>query len=130
MIYGQVNLDSGAGSLVQAGHPHPILLQHGRDVVALGEGGLPIGIDAGAVHEPVPFILAPGNSLLLYSDGVTEAENPLGEHFSEERLINLLARDRDQSLDGLLRNFTNDVLQWSSGANVSDDLSVLLIQRV
>jgi PAS domain S-box-containing protein len=130
MIYGQVNLDSGAGSLVQAGHPHPILIQHGGDLVALGEGGLPIGIDAGAVHEPIPFILTPGDSLLLYSDGLTEAENPLGEHFSEERLTNLLARDRDHSSDLLLRNLRNDVLQWSNGANVSDDLSVLLIQRV
>jgi sigma-B regulation protein RsbU (phosphoserine phosphatase) len=88
------------------------------------------GIDAGAVHEPAPFILTPGDSLLLYSDGVTEAENPLGEHFSEERLRNLLARDCDQSSDVLLRNFTNDVLQWSNGAKVSDDLSVLLIQRL
>jgi PAS domain S-box-containing protein len=130
MIYGQVNLDSGAGTLVQAGHPHPLLLQHGRDVVVLGEGGLPIGIDAEAVYEPIPFTLSPGDALLLYSDGVTEAENPLGEQFSEERLISLLARDRDQSSDLFVQSFTDHVLQWSSGANVNDDLSVLLIQRV
>jgi sigma-B regulation protein RsbU (phosphoserine phosphatase) len=130
MIYGQVNLDSGAGILVQAGHPHPILIQHGRDVVTLGEGGLPVGIDAEAVYEPIPFMLTPGDLLLLYSDGLPEAENPLGEHFSEERLMNLLARDRDHSSDVLMRNLTNQVLQWSSGANVSDDLSVLLIARV
>jgi sigma-B regulation protein RsbU (phosphoserine phosphatase) len=130
MIYGRVNLDTGAGSLVQAGHPHPLLIQHGGDVVALGEGGLPIGIDTEAVHEPISFMLAPGDALFLYSDGVTEAENPLGEHFSEHRLLNLLTRHRDQTSDVLLRNLTDHVLQWSSGASVSDDVSVVLIERV
>jgi PAS domain S-box-containing protein len=129
MIYGRVDLDTGAGSLIQAGHPHPLLIHPDGDVVALGEGGLPIGIDADSVHEPVSFMLTPGDGLLLYSDGVTEAENPLGEHFSEERLINLLVQYANQTSDVLVRKLTDHVRQWSSGASVSDDISVLWIER-
>lgn len=130
MIFGQIDPASGSGSLIQAGHPHPLILQRGKGVVSLGTGGLPIGIDANAAYDPVPFSLNSGDVILLYSDGITEAENPLGECFSEERLLSLLDQWRDQSSDALLERLMNQVLRWSSGTDVSDDISALLIECV
>ncbi|MFD0463255.1 SpoIIE family protein phosphatase [Microvirga aerilata] len=130
MIFGQIELATGTGSLIQAGHPHPLILRRGNGIIPLGTGGLPIGIDSTASYEPVPFALNVGDALLMYSDGITEAENPLGECFSEERLLTLLDQWRDRSSEALLKGLADQVLRWSSGTDVSDDISALLIEHV
>jgi PAS domain S-box-containing protein len=130
MIFGQIDTVSGLGSIIQAGHPHPLIIQPGSGIVSLGTGGLPIGIDPKAEYEPVPFILNPGDTLLVYSDGITEAENPLGEHFSEDRLLTVLGQLRDQSSEALLGSIADHVLRWSSGLGAGDDISALMIEHV
>jgi len=130
MIFGQIDHASGAGSLVQAGHPHPLLIRPRKGIETLGMGGLPIGIDAAASYEPIPFFLQPGDGLLLYSDGITDAENPLGERFSDERLLNLLAQRYRDGADDLIQNLAGHVVQWTRGAGVGDDISALLIEHV
>jgi len=130
MIYGQVDPISGRGSLIQAGHPHPLLIRRDGTVTALGRGGLPIGIDASASYEAVPFALNPGDALLLYSDGVVEAENREGETFSESRLLSVIERHRDGASGTLLDALAREVLQWSNPKRLDDDVSALLLERV
>lgn len=130
MIYGHIDPVSGEGTLVQAGHPHPMLIRNGGTIVTLGQGGLPVGIDASPVYEPIPFTLNPGDSLLLYSDGVVEAENSAGEPFSEERLLALIAQWAVAPSDTLPDRIADQSLRWSGAGTPDDDMSVLWIERL
>jgi PAS domain S-box-containing protein len=130
MVYGQIDPVSGQGSLVQAGHPHPLLVRRGGSIEPLGQGGLPIGIDTAASYEAVPFALAPGDALLLYSDGIVEAENAAGEIFSEERLHALIRQHRDSLAVSLLGSIAHQVQRWSRSKRLDDDVSALLLERI
>lgn len=130
MIYGQIDPISGQGALVQAGHPHPLLMRRGGDVVPLGQGGVPVGISASLAYETSTFTLNPGDALLLYSDGVVEAENAAGEPFSEERLMTLIAQHAVGPSELLLDTIVASALQWSDAKTPNDDMSALWIRRV
>jgi serine phosphatase RsbU (regulator of sigma subunit) len=130
MVYGQVDPVSGRGSLIQAGHPYPLLIRHGGAIEPLGQGGLPIGIDTDASYEAVPFELARGEMLLLYSDGIVEAENAAGEIFSEERLHALIRQHRENPLASLLKAIEGQVQRWCRPRRLEDDVSALLLERI
>jgi PAS domain S-box-containing protein len=130
MIYGQIDSASGQGSLVQAGHPHPLLIRPDGSITPLGQGGLPIGIDMDAIYEPVPFALGAGEAVLLYSDGIVEAENAAGEIFSEERLCRLVGEQVCNPALPLLEAIEQEVLRWRGGARLEDDVSALLLERL
>lgn len=130
MIYGQLDPETGSGTLVQAGHPHPLLIRHDGSITPLGQGGLPIGIDGSAVYEAVPFALAAGDALLLYSDGIVESENAAGEVFSEERLNELIRVHCTAGTSNLLQAVEQAVLRWRGGARLEDDVSALLLERI
>jgi PAS domain S-box-containing protein len=130
MIYGQVDPVSGQGSLIQAGHPHPLLIRTTGSIEVLGQGGLPIGIDPDATYEAIPFTLSPGDALLLHSDGIVEAENREGEIFSDERLYALIRQQRGSLSDSLLEAVEREVQLWSRSTRLDDDVSALLLERV
>jgi serine phosphatase RsbU (regulator of sigma subunit) len=130
MIYGQIDPETGAGSMVQAGHPHPLLIRRDGGITPLGHGGLPIGIDGSAAYDAVPFALGPGDSLLLYSDGIVEAENAAGEVFSEERLNDLVRAHVAAPTASLLDVIEQEVLRWRGGTRLEDDVSALLLERL
>jgi PAS domain-containing protein len=130
MVYGQVDPISGQGSLIQAGHPHPLLIRNGGEIELLGRGGLPIGIDTEASYEAIPFEIASGDALLLYSDGIVEAENKAGEIFSDERLHALVRQHRDSLSTSLLDSIARQVQLWSRSTRLDDDVSALLLERI
>ena len=72
MAYADINLVSGQVDFVQAGHPHPILIRADGSLHALGQGGMPIGLIAGAQYDRCTTVLRPGDRLFLTSDGITE----------------------------------------------------------
>lgn len=74
-----------------AGHPPPLLRTADGEVVALGTPAAPLGVDAGTVFTDHTVDLPGGSTLLLYTDGVTEARDDAGEQLGEERLHRLLA---------------------------------------
>jgi hypothetical protein len=88
---------TGRMEYCNAGHNPPLLIHKSDEVEQLGASGLVVGIMADATYEERTCVLAPGDVLLLFSDGLTEASNPdSGEEFGEERLITLLKKERDQ----------------------------------
>ncbi|MEK0084126.1 PP2C family protein-serine/threonine phosphatase [Benzoatithermus flavus] len=130
MLLGLIDGTSGTGSLIQAGHPSPILL-HAREARAelLGEGGLPVGLIPDAWWEPLPFVLAPGDRLALYSDGIVEAER-LGEGlFSEARLARHLVITAGRPLAEVVAGLRLHLRDWRQGAAPDDDLSLLMLER-
>jgi serine phosphatase RsbU (regulator of sigma subunit) len=124
-------LATGSGRLQWscAGHPRPLLLR-GRKVVAelSCDSVLPFGLGDPA-PEPAIEQLEPGDAVMLYTDGVTEARTPDGEQFGLDRLADLLEREAasGRAADELLRRLVRSVLDHQAG-DLRDDATLLLVQ--
>jgi serine phosphatase RsbU (regulator of sigma subunit) len=130
MILGELRPEDGQGTLVQAGHPPPLLLRGTGGVEFLGEGGLPVGVLRQATYEEVRFDFAPGDRLLVYSDGLTEAEDASGQPFTEERLAELVREHSGLGTEELLARVTDAVQDWGQADTLEDDMTVLVLEAV
>jgi serine phosphatase RsbU (regulator of sigma subunit) len=87
-----------------AGHPSPLVVRaNGTVEAAAGRQSTLLGVFATPALGDEPLLLAPGDSLVLYTDGVTEARAADGEQFGEERLVALLAGCAGRTADGIAR---------------------------
>jgi serine phosphatase RsbU (regulator of sigma subunit) len=127
-------LDIGTGllSYLVAGHPPPLLVRHGRVVKELvAPPRLPLGVAAGLGREPAVGTeqLEPGDRLLMYSDGITEARDATGEFFGEQRLVDFTeqAAATELSAPETLRRLAAAVLEHQGG-ELQDDATLLLVE--
>lgn len=140
-------------SVVRAGHPSPLLVRAGGSVEEIGEdrGGPPLGMDPGHRYEATRIALEPNDWLLLYTDGVTEAEgSPMDaagtndgefgpepesvygarEMFGEVRLIGSLEDwDRTGGAAGLVARVLADLREFAGRTPQSDDLTLVCLGR-
>ncbi|MCF8484486.1 MAG: SpoIIE family protein phosphatase [Rhodobacteraceae bacterium] len=128
MAYAEVDLLSGHLSLVQAGHPHPLILRQDGRIDRLGNGGLPIGLIPESTHERVQDRLAPGDRLFLLSDGVTECPSPEGIELGEAGIMDLLFRNRALESGALLDAMIWDLASFMGSEDFPDDVSGLLFE--
>ncbi len=128
MVYGVADVAAGTLTFAQAGHPRPLLL-HDAGVRELGDSGYPVGMLPGLDYEQVEVPFAPGDRLLLYSDGVTECTNPDGEPFRVERLERWLADTRSLPLDAAVTILERDLRAWRAVTEFADDVSFLALER-
>ena len=129
-VYAVVDVTTGVIQLSAAGHPPPLLIRHpGREVRVIKVRGLPLGILEEAPFQDETINLQPGERIVFYTDGVTEAANITRELFGASRLEAFLAQfvsgSSGQLIDGLdlaVRDFV--------GANPqSDDVAYLTLRR-
>ncbi|HEV7888325.1 MAG TPA: PP2C family protein-serine/threonine phosphatase [Acidimicrobiales bacterium] len=128
---GRLSMGTGRLSLLNAGHPRPLLLRGMRSVSEVPcDRGLPIGVaeveERTAVVTELP--LEPGDGVLFYSDGVTEARSPEGEEFGEERLADFLVRAAasGETPSEMMRRLTHAVLEHQND-RLDDDATLLII---
>lgn len=126
LAYAEVDLETGRFSLVQAGHPHPMILRKDGAVEQLGEGGLPIGLIDGASYSQTTAQLFPGDRLFLVSDGVTECPSPDGEELGTDGLHALLLQNAVLPSTDLLEALIWDLNTHAGGADFPDDVSGIL----
>ncbi len=130
MILGEIDSRSQRASIVQAGHPSPLVIRADGSIEMIGEGGFPVGMLPFASYERLEFDLGPGDRLFIYSDGLVEAEDQDGEQFSETRLRNLV-RDTAAAPSPVLLGRLDDALRnWRGSETLDDDLSVLMLERL
>jgi len=114
--------------LCNAGHCRPLVLRRGG-IDRMEATGLPLGLFCDSRHAVRQVRLDPGDRLVLYTDGITEAQDPEGNTFEEERLIRSLhghaERDVKAMVDGVLR----DVAGFRGVGPVEDDLTLLILHR-
>lgn len=130
MILGEIDPRSQRASIIQAGHPSPLLIRVDGNVETLGDGGFPVGMIAAATYERLEFEFEPGDRLLIYSDGLTEAEDAKGEAFSERRLRELVIENAGNPTSVLLETLDGAVRNWRGSETLDDDLSVLMLERL
>ena len=120
---------SGSGvDLCNAGHCRPLVLRRG-ETERIDSTGLPLGLFCGSPYTIRQTTLDPGDRLVLYTDGITEAQDPEGKAYEEERLIGCLRghaeRDAMAAAEGVLR----DVARFRRAPRQQDDITLLLLWR-
>jgi sigma-B regulation protein RsbU (phosphoserine phosphatase) len=113
--------------VVNAGHPPPLLVHRGQAVSVPG-GGPALGIIAGARYTEHVVTLETGDTLVVYSDGVTEAIDPGGDFFGEERLVSTLLASATLSPAEIGRTIEQAVRAFEGGGRPHDDLSLILLR--
>jgi phosphoserine phosphatase RsbU/P len=115
---------------VSAGHNPPMIVGKAGVRVLSVESTSPLGLFEGTQYSEVVFQLVPGERLVLYTDGVTEAFNLERAEFGEQRLIALLERSgRAGSVEDLGAAILHDVSEFAGEAPQSDDITVLVLDR-
>lgn len=118
---------SGAVSFVNAGHNPPLVRRADGSVEWLrNRGGLALGVVSGAPYRTGCVTLAPGDTLLVYTDGVTEAQNVAGGFYGEERLAGFASASRGDEVNGLFA----DIAAFAGAAEQADDITALSLERV
>jgi sigma-B regulation protein RsbU (phosphoserine phosphatase) len=112
---------------VNAGHNPPILLRNGR-VIRLEADGPVVGLLPFAPYTEQAMTLEPGDVLLLYTDGISEAMTRDDEEWGEERMIESLSAVRNRPADDVLRAMFADADNFTAGAAQHDDMTLLVLR--
>jgi phosphoserine phosphatase RsbU/P len=114
-----------------AGHNRPLLRRRSGEIFALEVSGVPLGIFPESRYEKFKVRLETGDVLLLYSDGITECRNGVGELFGEERLKEVLARCVDENdCHGIRRAIFTAVDDFRQGEPYADDMTLVVLKRM
>lgn len=125
-------LDLENGRLIYSfgGHQRPLLLDVNGSVHALpGETGTALGIIDTLSYTDQERVLRPGETLLLYTDGVSEAMNTLQEEFGDDRLYDVLAGHIELDAEQRVERVLSAVAEFTVGAEQSDDITLLAVKR-
>ena len=115
---------------VNAGHNNPILRRQSGTLERLQVGGIPLGILADAVYESSSATLATGDWLVIFTDGVIEAENNAQHEYGEERLIAMLHSGVALTPQEMLNSIMIDVDRFVGNAPQHDDVTCMLLKAV
>jgi serine phosphatase RsbU (regulator of sigma subunit) len=128
LAYGTFHPHSGRFAFVRAGHPPAYLRRADGAVERLHPRGLGIGLSAhrfAELTETCEGILEPGDQLLFFTDGLSEAQDPADDFYGEARLEALLARPTEDLQGAILA----DVAAFTGGRPLEDDLTLLILRR-
>lgn len=127
MFFGILDKE-GHLEFINAGHPSPFLVRKGEALEAFTEGSYPVGLVPGAQYTAVCLKLEPGDTLVLFSDGVSEAMDPDDQLFGIQRLRECLTGHHDTPLDVLQKCVLESVENFTRGASQADDVTLLLVR--
>ena len=125
-----VDTQTGVLEYVCAGHEPAIVVDaEGRLARLPATGGLPLGLEASERFQKREYRIGAGQSLVMYTDGVTDACNPGVEMFGEERLQELVRSSRLEKAAGIVQTIWTGIDLFSGPAAVVDDKTCLVLQR-
>src|SRR5580692_1758418 len=127
MFFGILD-DDGHLEFINAGHPSPFLIRHGVAEEPFSEGSYPVGLVPEAEYTTARLKLEPGDTMVLFSDGVTEAMDPDEQMFGVPRLKEVLTGQTECSLDHIQKCVLEAVENFARGASQADDLTLLVVR--
>jgi len=130
LFYLQYNITNQQLSFANAGHPPPLL--HSRfqsKCRQLDAEGLILGVHKNVVFEEKTTTLSQGDIILLYTDGLTEAENPQGDFFGLQRVSNILIEHAQQSPQVIIDGLLDQLKQFCRSESFNDDITLMIFKR-
>ena len=128
-FFGALDPVSGELAFANAGHNPPIVVRASGKSEMLEGGGPVLGVLSVAPYREEHLHLEPGDLLVIYSDGVTEATSVAGEEYGEERLIEVLENRRGDSAEAILNAVMDSLNRFSAGAPQADDITLMVAKR-
>ena len=130
LFCGVIDVPSGTMTYCNCGHNAPLVLRRGEGTFEpLRSCGPPLGIVDDVGYVPRSIVLAPGDMLLLYTDGVTEAEDSQSAQFGEKRLEQAILELRGHPARGVVEHVTKRVAEFAKGVPQSDDITCVAVVR-
>jgi len=129
LLIGVLDLDTGDLAWANGGHPPPAVVGADGAVRLLqGRSGPACGVQENLVYQRLSERLAPGDTFVGYTDGITEANNPEGAQYGNERLLARLA-GQHASAGALTQALLGDVRRFAGGAEQFDDITLIVVRR-
>jgi sigma-B regulation protein RsbU (phosphoserine phosphatase) len=130
-FYGQLNVQTLNFEFVNAGHNPPYLVHKDGSIFELHEGGIILGMLPDMPYEIGSITLEAGDTLLMYTDGVSEAMNSNDQEFGESRLRDFLIKNCSTlTVQQINENIIQELKKFSAGAQQSDDITLLTVQII
>jgi serine phosphatase RsbU (regulator of sigma subunit) len=127
MFYGELDLEKRVMRYVNAGHNYPLIRRRDGALIELSEGGLPLGILENTAYVEGELPVTPEDSLLLFSDGVSEALDARGQEFGDERLRAVWQRGGDRQPAEVIDLLLSEVQAFRGPAVQSDDMTLVVV---
>jgi len=129
-FYGLLDWRNGVFTFANAGHNPPLLIRPDGSSEVLSEGGVALGVLEDTRYEERPLALGDGDVVVLYTDGVSEAEDERGELFGPERIEQVVRAHPGHTARELLQDILAAVLDWSGARGPGDDLTLLVMRKL
>ncbi|WP_339947605.1 SpoIIE family protein phosphatase [uncultured Albimonas sp.] len=130
LLFGIFDPATGRAEIVNAGHLPPVRLAPGGGAFLVpSTGDMAVAVADGLEFTTLALDLAPGESLVLYTDGVTEAFNAAGDQFGEERMLERLAPLGGAGPETVAEAMLETVKTFETGVEQSDDITLLIVRR-
>ncbi|HEY0512203.1 MAG TPA: SpoIIE family protein phosphatase [Thermoanaerobaculia bacterium] len=125
-------LETATGRLryTNAGHNPPLVLRASGDAEELGSTGVPLGLLPQAAYSDGEVTLGPGDVLMIYTDGLVEANDPGGDEYGLERLKEACRRGRGEACETLAGILARDLEEFAHGVPFADDRTLVLARRL
>jgi len=125
-----LDAETGELSYTNAGHNPPILVRADGKTRSLPATGVPIGLFPAAEYDSVALTLNPGDTVVAYTDGITEAESPEGEEYGIARLAEIVKANRTLPVEALAGALDADLTRFVRGQSFADDRTVVILRRL
>ncbi|MFA5017447.1 MAG: PAS domain S-box protein [Methylobacter sp.] len=130
LFYLQYNITNHQLSFANAGHPPPLLLSlFQSECRELDADGLILGVNKNVVFEEKTTTLSQGDLILLYTDGLTEAENADGEFFGLKRVNDILVQHALKSPQAIIEALLEQLKQFCRSESFNDDITLMIFKR-
>ncbi|MGD8895960.1 MAG: PP2C family protein-serine/threonine phosphatase [Acidobacteriota bacterium] len=129
LFYAELETSTGSLRYVNAGHNPPFVLGGPPPTARLGATGMALGVLPEAAYEAMSLELQPGDRLLMYTDGVTEAANPADEEYGDVRLEAYIRNRSREPGRQLIDGIVDDVLRFCGTARPHDDMTLMCLGR-
>ncbi len=129
MLAGIINLSTGRLSLINCGHNQPLIKRKGGNYEYMNlDSNLVLGCFENVDFNIFETYMNPGDSLFIYTDGITEAVNDSDEMYGETRLLNCLNGIKTSTLNKISEEVKNNIKEFVKGTSQSDDITMLLFK--
>ena len=129
-FYGVLDASNKTLAYTNAGHNPPLVLDPDGNTRFIERGGLPLGMFRDTRYYAYYVSIEPGQVIVLYTDGVTEAVNLKGEEYGRERLAKAVADARELSAREMISKIHREVLDWTEGQGAADDITFFIIKSL